>query len=83
MDMLEIDGQTSGDALAAALEAHHGRPLFIGRCGIPTHVMLSLDAYRELLNASLSLADALRQDVGMEIEFEPGKLGSFPRVPNL
>jgi hypothetical protein len=83
MDMLRIDDKELGPGFARALEATRAGPVFIGRCGKPTHVILRLDEYQSLSNASLSLADALRQDEDAEIEFEPGKYALAARVPEL
>jgi hypothetical protein len=42
--------------------------------GRPSHLLLSIEAYRKLLGAGSSLAEALAMPRGEDIEFDPPRL---------
>lgn len=63
--------------------AQHG-PVFITDRGQPAHVLLSIDAYRQLTGQQMTLLDAVAQPPNPdEPDFEPGRLGDFLKVPDL
>jgi PHD/YefM family antitoxin component YafN of YafNO toxin-antitoxin module len=57
------------DASGAKKAAANG-PVFITDRGQPRHVLLSIEAYRQLTGARRSIADALAMTEGEAIEFE-------------
>jgi prevent-host-death family protein len=59
------------DTARAKKAAQHG-PVFITDRGRPAHVLLTIDEYHRLKGPSVSLAEALAQDVGdADFDFEP------------
>lgn len=71
------------DASGAKRSAADG-PVFITDRGRPAHVLLTYEAYQALLAKGPSLAEALRQKQGAEIEFDIPRMGDVKaRVPDL
>ena len=71
------------DAGRAKKAAENG-PVFITDRGRPAHVLLTIEAYRELAGGGRSLLDAIAQEGGGDFEFDPPKLeGPFGRPPDL
>lgn len=60
-------------------------PVFITDRGKPAHVLLSIDDYYRLAGKSMSLAQALEQKGGPELDFEfdPPRMGDIMREPDL
>ena len=63
------------DAGGAKKAAEKG-PVIITDRGKPSHVLLSFEAYRELLGKEQSLADALAQKEDGDFDFEPPRMGN-------
>lgn len=71
------------DASRAKKAARNG-PVFITDRGRPAHVLLTIEAYRELAGGGKSLLDAVAQSGEGDFEFDPPKLeGPFGRPADL
>jgi len=71
------------DAGRAKKAAQNG-PVFITDRGRPAHVLLTIEAYRELAGGGRSLLDAIAQTDGGDFEFDPPKLkGPFGHPADL
>ncbi|NMO02102.1 type II toxin-antitoxin system Phd/YefM family antitoxin [Gordonia sp. TBRC 11910] len=67
--------------VSAAKRAASDGPVVITDRGEPAFVLLTIDEYRRLTAARGGIAERLRLDV--DIEFEPGRIGSLPRAAEL
>lgn len=72
-------GRNVGQAKKASLE----RPVLITERGKPSHVLMSIDQYRQLALSSLSLACALAQDGAADVELDMPELKELYRVAEL
>lgn len=61
------------DASRAKKAAQKG-PVFITDRGRPAHVLLTIEAYRELAGGARSLLDAIAQTDGGDFDFDPPKM---------
>jgi prevent-host-death family protein len=68
------------DASGAKKAANNG-PVFITDRGRPAHVLLTIEDYQKLCRTSLSLADAIAQPDGGEIDFEAPRFGDGSFAP--
>jgi prevent-host-death family protein len=66
--------QFNQDASGAKKAARRG-PVFITDRGRPAHVLLTIEDYRRLTGAGMSLAAALAQQGDAEFDFEPPRIG--------
>ena len=66
-----------------AKKAASNGPVFITDRGKPAHVLLSIEDYRRLVGAGLSLANALAQDDASDFDFEPARLADVARAADL
>jgi PHD/YefM family antitoxin component YafN of YafNO toxin-antitoxin module len=57
--------------VGAAKKAAANGPVFITDRGRPSHVLLTVEAYRRLLTKQPSIVDLLAMPEAAEIEFEP------------
>jgi prevent-host-death family protein len=57
-----------------AKQAARRGPVFITDRGRPAHVLITIEEYQRLTGGPMTLAEALAQAPGAEIEFEPAKL---------
>ena len=62
------------DASGAKKAAQRG-PVFITDRGRPAHVLLTMEDYRRLTGATVSLAEALAQPEGADAQFDPPRIG--------
>ena len=62
------------DASGAKKAAQRG-PVFITDRGRPAHVLLTMEDYRRLTGATISLAEALAQPEGADALFDPPRIG--------
>ncbi len=62
------------DASGAKKAAQRG-PVFITDHGRPAHVLLTMEDYRRLTGATISLAEALAQPEGADTQFDPPRIG--------
>ena len=67
--------QDTSKAKKAAMKG----PVVITDRGKPGHVLLSIEDYRQLTGSEMSLAEALAQKGGVDIEFEPPRMRGRPR----
>jgi PHD/YefM family antitoxin component YafN of YafNO toxin-antitoxin module len=70
----------------AAREAARNEPVFITNDGRPTHVLLTMEDYERLTGRTsasagdtMSLAEAVAQDEGADLEFKPPHFGSLSK----
>ena len=61
------------DTSRAKKAARRG-PVFITDRGRPAHVLLSIEEYQRLTGGSMSLAEALAQPGGADVDFDPPHL---------
>jgi prevent-host-death family protein len=66
-----------------AKKASRAGPVFITSRGTPSHVLLSIDDYRQLSGGVTTLAQALAQQDGPEFEFAAPHARGFARVAEL
>jgi prevent-host-death family protein len=52
-------------------------PVFITDRGRPAHVLLTIEDYRRLAAGGMSLAEALAQPGGDDIDFDPPRIEGF------
>jgi hypothetical protein len=68
--------QDVGGAKRAAVEG----PVFITDRGQTSHVLLTIDSYRQITGQTRSIAEALGMAEGADIEFEPARMDDLPRI---
>jgi hypothetical protein len=56
-------------------------PVFITDRGRPAHVLLTFEAYQQLVGAGPSLLQALAQSDGGDFDFEPPRLSAMVAMP--
>jgi prevent-host-death family protein len=61
------------DAARAKRAAKRG-PVFITERGRPTHVLLTIEEYRRIINKQENILDLLAMPDAAEVEFEPPRL---------
>lgn len=61
------------DVTRAKREAQDG-PVFITDRGKPSHVLMSIEAYRRLTGQRRNIAEALAMPAAAEIDFEPPRV---------
>jgi prevent-host-death family protein len=66
-----------------AKRAARAGPVFITDRGRPAHVLLTIEEYRRLAGGGPSAADVLSDPKGVEIEFDPPRLGDVARAADL
>lgn len=71
--------QNASEAKKAASKG----PVFITVRGKPAHVLMSIDEYRRLVGAELSLAQAVAQEDVPDFDFEPARLVDLARAADL
>jgi prevent-host-death family protein len=68
--------QFNQDASGAKKAAKKG-PVFITDRGRPAHVLMTIEEYHRLTGRNISLAAALAQPGGDDIEFDPPRIEGF------
>ena len=66
----------------AKLAAKNG-PVFITDRGRPAHVLLSIEDYRKLAGAEMTILEALSQEDVPDFEFDPQRLADLVREVDL
>jgi prevent-host-death family protein len=66
--------QFNQDASGAKKAARQG-PVFITNRGRLAHVLLTIEDYRRLTGGNMSLAEALAQPGGADVQFNPLRIG--------
>jgi prevent-host-death family protein len=69
------------DASRAEKAAARG-PVFITDHGRPTHVLLSIEDYREITRGRMTLAEALAQPEAPDFDFSPPRTEGLFRKPD-
>lgn len=77
--MVEVSAREFNRDVSAAKRAAAEGPVVITDRGAPSHVLLSIEDYRQLIADEQSIVDVLSADDG--IEFEPERLTLELRVP--
>ena len=62
----------------AKLAAKYG-PVFITDRGRPAHVLLSIEDYRKMAGAEMTIMDALSQEGVPDFEFDPPRMTDLAR----
>ena len=71
----------TGREFSQAKKASRNGPVFITERGRPCHVLLTIEAYRELTGSDESIADLLALPEAAEIDFDPPRLDIDFRRP--
>ncbi len=79
MPITTVSSREFNQDTSKAKKAAKNGPVFITDRGKPGHVLLSIEDYRRLTGAEMSLAEALAQKGGDDIEFEPPRFRGRPR----
>ena len=66
-----------------AKKAARNGPVFVTDRGKPAHVLLTIEDYRKLARNSLSIIEMLGMSGIEDVEFDPPRLGSVQRLPDL
>lgn len=56
-------------------------PVFITDRGKPSHVLLTIEEYERIARRQKSIVDLLAMPAGVEVEFDPPRLGGDYLVP--
>lgn len=80
--MATMTGREFNQHISDAKRAASKRPLVITDRGKPSHVLMSYDEYQRLIAKEGSILDQLVMPDD-DIEFDPPRLGGYPRVPEL
>ncbi len=70
MTITTMPTQELSQDLTRAMKASKNGPVFITDCGKPTHVLLSIEEYQNVIR-SRSIVDSLAMPDVADIEFEP------------
>ncbi len=65
---------------ARAKKAAAMGPVFITDRGKPAHVLLSIETYKRLTGERRKIADALAMPGGVDVEFDPPRIGIGSRA---
>jgi prevent-host-death family protein len=74
MGITTISSREFNQDAGGAKKAAANGPVIITDRGEPAHVLLTFEAYRKLLSAGPSLAEALAMPGGEDIEFDPPRM---------
>ena len=74
MGITTISSREFNQDAGGAKKAAAAGPVFITDRGRPSHVLLSIEAYRKLLGAGPSLMEVLSMPGGEDIEFDPPRM---------
>ncbi|VVD70967.1 type II toxin-antitoxin system Phd/YefM family antitoxin [Pandoraea fibrosis] len=83
MSALTITSREFNQSASEAKKASLSGPVFITDRGRPSHVLLSIEEYRKLAGGMTSLADALAQHGGDDIDFDAPRVGGLYREADL
>ena len=83
MGMTTINSRTFNQDASGAKRAALDGPVFITDRGRPAHVLLSIEAYRELTGRQGSIVDLLADPEAADIEFTPGRVDTLSRPADL
>lgn len=74
MSITTISSREFNQDAGGAKKAAEKGPVIITDRGKPSHVLLSFEAYKKLTGTEMSLAEALGDPEGEDIEFEPPRM---------
>lgn len=83
MSVTTITSREFNQDVGRAKKAAQSGPVLITDRGRPAHVLLSIEEYRRLTGGSETLAEALAQRGGPDVEFAPPKLERVTRHADL
>lgn len=83
MEITTITSRTFNQDASGAKRAAQNGPVFITDRGKPAHVLLSIEAYRQLTGQQESIVDLLADPDAANASFEPGRLGNLMRPADL
>lgn len=83
MPITTLSSREFNQDTSRAKKAANDGPVFITDRGHTAHVLLSIEEYRRLTGGHVSLAAAVAQADGDDIEFDPPRLGSIARAADL
>lgn len=75
MSITTISSREFNQDACGAKKAAASGPVFITDRGRPAHVLLTFEAYQELIGGGPTLLEALAQSGDSDFEFEPPRLG--------
>ncbi len=78
--MTTVSSRAFNQDTSSAKKAASDGPVFITDRGRPAHVLLTIEAYRELTKGGPSIVDLLAMPPGEAVDFEPPRIdGPFAR----
>ena len=83
MPVITLTSREFNQDTSRAKKAASQGPIFITDRGRPAHVLLSIEQYRKLTGAGMSLADALAQPDAPDFDFTPPRLEGMIGEPDL
>jgi prevent-host-death family protein len=83
MGMTTINSRTFNQDASGAKRAALDGPVFITDRGKPAHVLLSIDAYRQLTGPQENILDLLSDPEAADVEFTPGRVETLTRPVDL
>ena len=83
MEMTTITSRTFNQDASGAKRAAQNGPVFITDRGKPSHVLLSIEAYRRLTGQRESIIDLLADPEAAEVSFEPSRLSGLAKPVDL
>ena len=83
MELTTITSRTFNQDASRAKRAAQNGPVFITDRGKPAHVLLSIEAYRQLTGQRESIIDLLADVEAAEVSFEPDQLSSLTKPVDL
>ncbi|HRK95508.1 MAG TPA: type II toxin-antitoxin system Phd/YefM family antitoxin [Rhodospirillales bacterium] len=81
MSITTISSRQFNQDAGGAKKAAAAGPVFITDRGRPAHVLLTFDAYQELVGAGPTLLHALAQSGGGDFDFQPPRLSGTIAEP--
>lgn len=81
MTITTISSRQFNQDAGGAKKAAASGPVFITDRGRPAHVLMTFEAYQELVGAGPSLLQALAQSNGGDFDFEPPRLSGVTAGP--
>ena len=75
MTITTLSSRELNQDVTRAKKAAQEGPVFITDRGRPSHVLLSVEAYRKLLAKEPNIVDLLAQTDAGDIDFEPARVG--------
>ena len=83
MGMTTMTSRRFSQDTSGAKRATRNGPVFITDRGKPAHVLLTIEAYRQLTGHRESIVDMLADPGAADVSFEFGRLGDLTRPVDL